>query len=55
MLLNAKLLGGGHTAYEIQSSDGRIYVAGRHEMKVYIFVKKYNLCRRQVIRISEAG
>jgi hypothetical protein len=37
MLLNAKLLGGGHTAYEVQSSGNRIYVAARNEMKVYSY------------------
>lgn len=40
MLLNAKMLGGGHAAYEIQSAGNRIYVAGRNEMKVYTYEKK---------------
>jgi hypothetical protein len=35
MLLNAKSLGGGHEAYEIQADGDMIYVAGSREMKVY--------------------
>ncbi|MDR2499099.1 MAG: hypothetical protein LBD28_06630 [Tannerellaceae bacterium] len=35
MMLNAKMLGGGHEAYEIQATTNRIYAAGRAEIIAY--------------------
>lgn len=35
MLLNSKMLGGGHEACEIQAENGRIYVAGKEKINVY--------------------
>ncbi|MDR0574434.1 MAG: hypothetical protein LBG96_10475 [Tannerella sp.] len=35
MLLNARMLGGGHEAYEIQTSGNRLFVACRKEIKVF--------------------
>ncbi|MDR1155443.1 MAG: hypothetical protein LBL04_12115 [Bacteroidales bacterium] len=35
MLLNSKMLGGGHDACEIQAENGRIYVAGQEKINVY--------------------
>jgi hypothetical protein len=35
MLLNSKMLGGGHDACEIQAENGKIYVAGQEKINVY--------------------
>ena len=35
MLLNARMLGSGHEAYEIQTSENRLFVAYRKEIKVF--------------------
>lgn len=35
MLLNSKTLGGGHTAYRIQTEENKIYAAGNHTLTVY--------------------
>jgi hypothetical protein len=35
MLLNARMLGGGHEAYEIQVSENKLFVAYRKEIKIF--------------------
>ncbi|MDR1342993.1 MAG: hypothetical protein LBK18_07045 [Prevotellaceae bacterium] len=37
MLLNSKMLGGGHDTYEVQVENDKIYVAGREEINVYSY------------------